>query len=126
MAANAEKWFKALGLWSRRGFALMWDISVQMGRHFVMNLEYNDFQQIVTTGKTRAQIEEEKLRIICSRAAWHDRPSQYSQLTYDRKIMLVNGTGDYYGAPFDMSQYDLNYEPAFEWNVEKGLFLGGN
>lgn len=123
---NAEKWFKALGLWSRRGFALVWDISVQMGRCKQMNLIYQDFQQIVTTGKTRAQIEEEKLRIICNREAWWDRPSQYSQLTYDRKIMLVDGTGNYYGTPFTMAEYDLYYEPAFEWNVEKGLFLGGN
>jgi hypothetical protein len=34
--------------------------------------------------------------------------------------MLVDGTGDYYGTPFDMTQYDLNYDPAFEG----GIFIG--
>jgi hypothetical protein len=117
---NAHKWFDTLGLYSRRGFALCWDISVQMGRLFSLNQIYQDFKEIVTTGKTRAQIEEEKLRIICTRCSWDNRPSQYSQTVYDRKIMLINGTGNYYGATFDMSQYDLNYDPAFEG----GLFSG--
>lgn len=123
---NAEKWFKALGLWSRRGFALMWDISVQQGRFFPLNECYHRFQQIDPTGKTREEIEEEKLNIIVDRTAWSNRPGGASQIVYDRKMMLINGTGNYYGAIFDMSQYDLNYEPCFEWNVEKGLFLGGN
>jgi hypothetical protein len=117
---NAHKWFDTLGLYSRRGFALVWDISVQMGRLFSLNQIWADFQEIDPTGKTRAQIEEEKLRIICDRCAFDNRPSQYSQIVYDRKIMLVNGTGDYYGAAFDMSQYDLNYDPAFKGRVEGG------
>jgi hypothetical protein len=117
---NAHKWFDTLGLYSRRGFALLWDISVQMGRLFSLNQIWADFQDIDPTGKTRAEIEEEKLRIICDRCAYDNRPSQYSQIVYDRKIMLVNGTGSYYGAPFDMSQYDLNYDPAFKGRVEGG------
>ena len=118
---NAEKWFKTLGLYSRRGFALVWDISVQMGRLFSLNQIYQDFKEIDPTGKTRAQIEEEKLRIICTRCAWDNRPSQYSQLTYDRKIMLVNGTGDYYGTPFTMAEYDLYYDAAFEGGILGGI-----
>ena len=117
---NAHKWFNTLGLYSRRGFALCWDISVQMGRLFSLNQIIQDFKKITTTGKTRAQIEEEKLRIICARCAFDNRPSQYSQIVWDRKIMLVNGTGDYYGTPFNMSQYDLDYDPAFKG----GIFLG--
>jgi hypothetical protein len=117
---NAHKWFDTLGLYSRRGFALCWDISVQMGRLFSLNQIISDFKLITTTGKTRAQIEEEKLRIICDRCSFDNRPSQYSQTVYDRKIMLVNGTGDYYGSPFTMAQYDLNYDPAFEG----GIFIG--
>jgi hypothetical protein len=117
---NAHKWFDTLGLYSRRGFALLWDISVQMGRLFSLNQILADFQEIDPTGKTRAQIEEEKLRIICDRCSYDNRPSQYSKVVWDRKIMLINGTGDYYGTPFNMAQYDLDYDPAFEG----GIFLG--
>jgi len=117
---NAHKWFNTLGLYSRRGFALCWDISVQMGRLFSLNQIYQDFKEINPTGKTRAQIEEEKLRIICDRCSFDNRPSQYSQTVWDRKIMLINGTGDYFGSPFIMAQYDLNYDPAFKG----GIFLG--
>jgi hypothetical protein len=121
---NAEKWFKTLGLYSRRGFALVWDISVQMGRLKCLNLIYNDFKNIDPTGKTRAQIEEEKLYIICNRASYHNRPNSASDIVYNRKKMLIDGTGDYYGAAFTMAQYDLNYEPAFEWNEQGGLYFG--
>jgi hypothetical protein len=114
---NAIKWFNTLGLYSRRGFALCWDISVQQGRLFSLNQIIADFNEIDPTGKTRAQIEEEKLRIICERTSWDNRPSQFSQTVYDRKMMLINGTGDYFGATFDMAQYDLNYDPAFEGGI---------
>lgn len=117
---NAIKWFDTLGLYSRRGFALCWDISVQQGRLFSLNQIIQDFKLIDPTGKTRGEIEEEKLRIICNRTSYDNRPSEYSQIVYDRKIMLINGTGSYYGTPFDMSQYDLDYEPAFEGGIFSG------
>lgn len=117
---NAHKWFDTLGLYSRRGFALVWDISVQQGRLFSLNQIYQDFKLIDPTGKTRAQIEEEKLRIIVNRTSFDNRPSVWSQDVYDRKIMLVNGTGDYHGTPFVMSQYDLNYDPAFKGGIFSG------
>lgn len=117
---NAVKWFKALGLYSRRGFALLWDISVQMGRLFSMNQILHDFRQIDPTGKTKAQIEEEKLLIIVDRCSYDNRPSEFSDIVHKRKLMLVTGTGDYYGTPFTMAQYDLNYEPAFKGAVYLG------
>lgn len=119
---NAHKWFDNLGLWSRRGFALIWDISVQMGRLFPMNLIWNDFQQIDPTGKTRAQIEEEKLYIIVNRCSGADNnvSSVNEPIVFNRKNMLVDGTGDYYGATFTMAQYDLDYEPAFKGGVFSG------
>jgi hypothetical protein len=120
---NAIKWFNTLGLWSRRGFALVWDISVQLGRLMPLNQIWNDFQNIDTTGKTKEQIEEEKLYIIVNRCVYDNRVSAVNlTLTYDRKLMLVTGTGSYYGTPFDIAQYDLNYEPAFEENDMGGLY----
>lgn len=118
--SNAVKWFNALGLWSRRGFALLWDISVQMGRLFSMNQIYQDFKEINTTGKTKVQIEEEKLFIIVNRCSFDNRPSAFSDIVFARKNMLVTGTGDYYGTPFTMAQYDLNYEPAFKGGIFSG------
>jgi hypothetical protein len=122
---NALKWYKTLGLWSRRGFALLWDISVQMGRLFPLNLIWNDFKGIDTTGKTRQQIEEEKLYIILNRASFHNRPNQYSQGVYDRKVMILDGTGDWWGTPFNIATFDLDYEPAFEEDIVRGHSITG-
>jgi hypothetical protein len=122
---NAEKFFNELGLWSRRGFALCWDISVQMGRLTSMNLIWNDFQNIDTTGKTREQIEIEKLNIILDRSTYHNRVTTANQqLVFDRNNMLITGSGSYYGTPFDMAQYDLEYEPAFEYTTLRGVNIG--
>ena len=123
---NALKWYKTLGLWSRRGFALLWDISVQMGRLFPLNQIWNDFKAIDTTGKTREQIEEEKLYIILNRASFHNRPNQYSQGVYDRKVMILNGiTNDWWGTPFNIHDFDLEYEPAFEEDIVSGHSITG-
>ena len=123
---NAEKWFRTLKLWSRRGFALCWDFSVQMGRMFPLNLIWNDFKGIDTTGKTREQIEEEKLYIILNRASFHNRPNANSQGVYDRKLMIVNGiTNNWWGTPFNIATYDLEYEPAFEEDIISGHYIIG-
>lgn len=117
---NAIKWFNNLGLFSRRGYALLWDISVQMGRLLPMNLILNDFKGIVTTGKTRGQIEQEKLNIICNRCSNEANKVTGANISivYNRKKMIVDGTGDYYGATFDAAQYDLSInEAAFRGGI---------
>lgn len=121
---NGLKWFKNLGLYSRRGYALMTDISVQMGRFFPQNVCLHRFQQIDPTGKTRAQIEEEKLRIIVELAANGNNrcfPTQtlptLPEIVYNRKIGIVNGTSP---QGLNMSLYDLDYEPAFEGGIFSG------
>jgi hypothetical protein len=122
--ANALKWFNNLGLYSRRGYALMFDISVQMGRYFPQNVCLQRFRQIVTTGKTRAQIEDEKLRIIvelCSDGNNRVFPTTtlptLPQIVYDRKIAIVNGTSN---QGFNIANYDLEYEPAFKGGIFSG------
>jgi hypothetical protein len=122
---NAERFFKTLRLWSRRGYALCWDISVQMGRLMPLNLIWQDFLKIDPTGKTLEQIEEEKLYIIVERATYFNRDmsAETKQIVHNRKKMVVDGTGDYFGSLFSMPQYDLNYEPAFEENLQRGLFF---
>ncbi len=122
--ANALKWFNNLGLYSRRGYALMFDISVQMGRYFPQNVCLHRFRQIVTTGKTRAQIEEEKLRIIVELCAnGNNRVFNTTTLptlqaiVYNRKIAIVDGTSN---QGFNIANYDLEYEPAFKGGIFSG------
>ena len=124
---NADRFFNTLGLWSRRGYALCWDISVQMGRLMPLNLIWQDFLNIDPTGKTKEQIEEEKLYIIVNRATYFNRDmsADTKTIVFNRKTMVVDGTGNYFGTPFSMPQYDLNYEPAFEKNIQRGLYFGG-
>ena len=114
---NAEKWFKNLGLFSRRGFALLFDISVQMGRLFPQNLILDDFRKIDPTGKTRADIEHEKLGIIVNRCSYnYNRVSDpiIQDIVYKRKSAVVLGYND---QGFDINLYDLKYEPAFEGGI---------
>jgi hypothetical protein len=121
---TALKWFNNLGLYSRRGYALMFDISVQMGRFFPQHICLQRFQQIVTTGKTRAQIEEEKLRIICELCSNGNNrcfntttlPTLQS-IVYNRKIAIVNGTSN---QGFNIANYDLEFDPA----LKGGIFSG--
>jgi hypothetical protein len=102
----------------------MFDISVQMGRYFPQNVCLQRFRQIVTTGKTRAQIEDEKLRIIvelCSDGNNRVFPTTtlptLPQIVYDRKIAIVNGTSN---QGFNIANYDLEYEPAFKGGIFSG------
>jgi hypothetical protein len=116
----AERWFKQLGLWSRRGYALIFSISIQMGRFLCMNLVLNDFKSIDTTGKTLAQIEEEKLRIIVDRiSSPANRVTVWQDVVFNRHNAIVNG---YSNQGFDMNTYDLHYEKALKGSV----FIGGN
>ena len=76
---NALTWFKDFGLWTRRGYALMFDISVQNGS--INPLDANDqpidvmgriftrFAALNTTGLTAEEIETEKMKLNCGRTS---------------------------------------------------------
>jgi hypothetical protein len=122
--SSALTWLKNLGLYSRRGYALMFDISVQMGRFLPQNVCLNRFKAIDPTGKTRAQIEEEKLRIIvelCSNGNNRCFNTQalptLQSIVYNRKIAIVDGTS---AQGFNINNYDLSYEPAFKGGIFSG------
>lgn len=121
---NALKWFNTFELYSRRGFALMFDISVQMGRFLPQSLVWMEIKNIDRTGKTRAQIEEEKLRIIVNRCSYGENKvfpttsvPEMQSIVYNRKIAIVNGTSN---QGFNIANYDLTYEPAFKGVVVSG------
>lgn len=122
---NAQKWFDSLGLWSRRAYTICFDISVHLGRLFPLNLIWNDFKNIDPTGKTREQIEAEKCNIIVNRSTYHNRVASSSQASvFNRRNMIYTGTGTYYGVTYDGTQYDMDYEPAFEYNTLRGVNIG--
>lgn len=118
--ANAEKWFANLGLYSRRGFALLWDISVQMGRLLPLNLIWDDFQNLDRIGKTKEQIEIEKLYLIVERCSFEENKvtdAGIQSIVYNRKKAIVDGTSQ---VGFNIAQYDLDYDPAFKGAIKIG------
>jgi len=126
---NALKWFNNLGLYSRRGYALMFDISVQMGRFLPQNVCLDRFRQIDETDKTRMQIENEKLNIIvelCSNGNNRCFPTEtlptLPQIVFDRKNAVVVGSSV---QGFSIGQYDLEYEPAFQGGIFSGIPIAG-
>jgi hypothetical protein len=119
--ANANTWFNNLGLYSRRGWALLWDINVQMGRLFPQNLLLEDFSTIDTTGKTRADVEKEKMQFIidrCSNGNNRVFPTtalpNMQQIVHDRKQAILDGTST---QGFDITQYDLDFDPALRGGI---------
>ena len=121
---NALKWFNNLGLYSRRGYALMFDISVQMGRFFPQNVCLDRFRKIDPTGKTRAQIEEEKLYIIVELCSNGNNRCFNTQtipdlqgIVFRRKSAVVDGTSN---QGFNINLYDLKYDPAFQGGIISG------
>lgn len=118
---NALKWFNQLGLYSRRGYALMFDISVQLGRCYPMNLILADFKTILTAGRTRADIEKDKLYKIVNRVSYMENnvTSANQSIVYNRKKAVVDGTNT---SGFDVTGYDVTLtEPA----LRGGIILGG-
>ncbi|WP_306010530.1 GH25 family lysozyme [Bacillus sp. MMSF_3328] len=114
---QAVKWMDEYGLWTRRGFALLFDIAVQSGSipQTVKDLILADFAAMNNTGKTPEQIETDKMVIIANRRA--DVVDPTWQNTYrQRKLAIANGSGTVYGSLLvDTTQYDAILEP---WKQE--------
>ena len=131
---NALTWFKDFGLWTRRGYALMFDISVQNGS--INPLDANDqpidvmgrifarFAALNTTGLTAEQIETEKMKLIVEErakevnATW--RPSYI-----ERKNSIA--LGELYlvawGKTVSTVPYDMILEPAFVGYTKADLYV---
>ena len=131
---NALTWFKDFGLWTRRGYALLFDISVQNGS--INPLDANDqpidvmgriftrFAGLDTTGLTAEEIETEKMKLIVEERAkevnitW--RPSYI-----ERKNSIA--LGELYlvswGKTVSTVPYDMILEQAFEWRNKTDLYV---
>lgn len=118
---TAVTWMDTYDLWSRRGLSLLFDICVQSGSisTATRDLILADFSAMDNTGKTREQIETDKMVIIANRRA--DAVTSEFQASYrQRKLALANGSGWVYGNTLfmDTTVYDMILEPAFEWGVQ--------
>lgn len=114
---TAVSWKNEFGLWSRRGLSLCYDIAVQSGSisQGTKDLIKADFLGINSDGKTKEQIETEKLIIIANRRS--DAVTGEFQTSYrERKLAIANGYGSVYGGTLylDTVEYDMVLAPAFE------------
>lgn len=105
---QAEKYYKTFGLWTKRGYALMFDIFVQSGAisDKTRDLILSDFKSMNTKNMTKEQIETKKMNIIVNRRA-EDVPAQWRATWKSRKSVIANGSGVVlgYGDFFDVTPY---------------------
>ncbi|WP_088067493.1 hypothetical protein [Gottfriedia luciferensis] len=105
---QTDKYYKTFGLWTKRGYALMFDIFVQSGAisDKTKNLILSDFKKIDTKNLTKEQIETKKMNIIVNRRA-EDVPKQWRATWKSRKSVIANGSGKVvgYGDFFDVTPY---------------------
>jgi LysM repeat protein len=127
----ALQWFNDFGLWSRQGYALMFDIAVQSGsmNPKVSGSTYDLIGEINTwyagiskAGKTASQLEVEKLVKIANRRADYIDIS-WQESYRDRKVTLAEGYGEVYGMLMDTdAMYNMGLEPMYNTNVPGELW----
>lgn len=126
---TGEQWKVDFGLWSRRGYALCYDIAIQAGGMTATCHQdiLNSIAAINTTGKTRDNIEIEKMGIIWQRRL-QDIATGSAAYTpfHDRKECIQNGSGLVYGGMVYTADYDINMEPAYQTDVliTDGIYSG--
>lgn len=117
---QAKKWIDTYDLWTRRGYALLFDIAVQAGSipTSVHDLIMADFAAMDNTGKTPEQIETDKMVIIANRRAdivaieWRESFRQ-------RKLSIANGSGWVYNNTLfmDTTKYDAILEASYQETI---------
>lgn len=116
---QGRKYFDMFNLWTRRGFALMFDIAVQSGSisQAKIDLINADIAAMNITGKTEEEIETEKMTIIVNRKV--EEVSSTWQASYrERKMSIANGSGVVYGSlNVDTTQYDMILEAAYQESI---------
>lgn len=111
----------APNMFSRRAYALFFDIAVQNGGISATTKAQivSDFNAINTAGKTNEQIEQEKMVIIANRRA-DAITSSFQTIVRERKLAIANGTGYVYSGTLymDTSVYEMTMEEAFPAQLE--------
>ncbi|MEH7114514.1 GH25 family lysozyme [Neobacillus niacini] len=114
---QARKQFDEFGLYSRRGYALMFDISVQSWAipASAKTLIWEDFGNI-STSLTKEEQETEKLKSIANRTA-DTIDISWRESYRARKLAVATGYGVVYGSlvvDTNDPQYNMTLDPAFE------------
>jgi hypothetical protein len=110
--ANAKTWVSDFGLWTRRGYALCFDIAVQYGG--ISTTAHTDIINFAAglPGNLTAELKELRLmRYIANRVAQDHSGGTFSGVAFDRKRAIANGNGLVYGYPAPTYDYDLILEP---------------
>jgi hypothetical protein len=107
---NADTWCSDFGLWTRRGYGLMFDISVQYGG--ITTAAHTDIMNFIAalpTYLTDELKELRKMRYIAWRTA-QDHQGTYYASSLARKMSIANGQGIVYGGLVKTYDYDLLLE----------------
>lgn len=110
--ANADKWTGDFGLWSRRGYALCFDIAVQFGG--ILTATHTDITNFIAALPKTLSPEVRELRsmrYVADRCSADHSGGTFSGSAFDRKRAIANGTGTVYGGPVTTVPYDLILEP---------------
>lgn len=107
---NANTWVGDFGLWTRRGYSLCFDISVQYGGiSTAAHTDIMNFVAALPNTLTDELKELRKMRYIAWRTA-QDHQGTYYQSSLDRKMGIANGQGVVYGGLVKTYDYDLLLE----------------
>jgi phage minor structural protein len=127
----ATQWYNDFGLWSRRGYSLMFDIAVQSGsmNPKVDGVTYDLIGEINTwyaqqdkTGKTAQELETMKLIQIANRRADYI-PQLWGPTWRERKVAIAQGSGLVYGTLWmDTATYNMTLEPVSIEDVPVDLY----
>jgi Glycosyl hydrolases family 25 len=134
---NALKWFKDFALWTRRGYCLLWEISVQSGSINpldangnpidVMGRIFTRFSQLDTAGLSPEEIEIEKMKLIIDERS-KEVSSTWRPSWIERKSSAALGRTyvSSYGKWVDPDDYDMTLTPAFEGYTKTDLHVASD
>ena len=113
---NALFVFRQMSCTSRMALASFFDITINKGRYYPINLLQIDFERIDDdTTLTEAEKEAKKIYQINIRGNEEENGLNDASSTtfWPRRGCMANMGGDYYGSPYDPeSQFDMTLEPA--------------
>ncbi len=114
---KAKRLFKEYGLWSQRGYALMFDLAVQNGgiNSIVKGHILSDFKKI--TSKNKYDIEVQKLQFIAIRRAEASNPRWVNDVK-QRKLAIASGKGRVHGHTVDVAKdFNITLLPVKEGEI---------
>lgn len=114
--------FRQMPCTSRMALASFFDVVINKGRYYPINLLQLDFENIdADTTLTDAEKEAQKVYQINFRGNEEENALNDNSSTgfWTRRGAMANMGGDYFGALYDPeNQFDMNLEPALEEKVK--------